>query len=70
MEEVKENNLPQGISKREIRFAFLRSPQNVQIMKSFGQYDEQRSNSANAVSFLNWIDDNNKMIDLWNKLHK
>lgn len=70
MEEVKENNLPQGISKREIRFAFLRSPQNVQIMKGFGQYDEQRSNSANAVSFLNWIDDNNKMIELWNKLRK
>lgn len=70
MEEVKENNLPQGISKREIRFAFLRSPQNVQIMKSFGKYDEQRSNSANAVSFLNWIDENNKMTDLWNKLRK
>ena len=70
MEEIKDDNLPLGISKREIRFAFLQSPRNVQIMKDFGRYDEQRSNSLNAVSFLNWIDENNKMSDLWNKLRK
>ena len=70
MEEIKDDSLPLGISKRESRFAFLQSPRNVQIMKDFGRYDEQRSNSLNAVSFLNWIDENNKMSDLWNKLRK
>lgn len=70
MEEIKDDNLPRGISKREIRFAFLRSPRYVQIMKDFERYDAQRSNSFNAVSFLNWIDENNKMSDLWNNLRK
>lgn len=70
MEENKDKNLPQDISKREIRFAFLQSPRYVQIMKDFGRYDEQRSNSLNAVNFLKWIDENNKMTDLWKELCK
>ena len=40
------------------------------LLKRKDKYDEQRSNSTNSVSFLNLIDENNKITDLWNKLRK
>ena len=70
MEDKLINILPKGVSKREIRFAFLNSPISVKIMKSYGHYDDQKSNSANAVSFLNWIEGNNKLTELWDKLNE
>lgn len=64
----KEYKSPQCITKDEIRYKFLNCPKAIQIMKKYNIYDERKSLSANSVFFLNAMEGQNKLSDLWKDL--
>ena len=70
MEDMEVDKLPDGITKREVRYRFIQSPKAMQIMKEFGMYDKNKSLSANSVFFLNALEEKNRFLELWEKLSK
>lgn len=64
------DKLPEGITKREVRYRFIQSPKATQIMKEFDMYDKTKSLSANSVFFLNALEEQNRLVELWVKLSK
>lgn len=64
------DKLPEGITKREVRYRFIQSPKATQIMKEFDMYDKNKSLSANSVLFLNALEEQNRLVELWVKLSK
>lgn len=69
-ENMELDKLPKGITKREVRYKFLQCPKSIQIMKKYNIYDEKKSLSANSVFFLNAMEEQNKLSDLWEDLTK
>ena len=70
MEDMEVEKLPKGITKREVRYRFIQSPKATQIMKEFDMYDKNKSLSANSVFFLNALEEQNRFVELWEKLSK
>lgn len=60
--------LPENISIRQIRLAFLQCPTRINIIKEYNEYDEQKSVNENCVLFLKQMEDRGKLHELWNKL--
>lgn len=70
MEDMEVDKLPEGITKREVRYRFIQSPKATQIMKEFDMYDKNKSLSANSVFFLNALEEQNRFVELLEKLSK
>lgn len=66
--EPKSEQLPKGISIRQIRLVFLQSDSREYIMKQFGEYNENKSLNQNCIDFLRKMEEECKLHVLWNKL--
>lgn len=62
--------LPEGVSLRKIRVAFLQSPKPQFYIRKFSQYDTNKSMSENCADFLNKMESENRLLELWNELNK
>lgn len=62
--------LPEGITIREIRVKFVSRPDNKRIINSVYHdfFDETQTSHTNNVNFLKKINEDNKWIELWNKM--
>ena len=67
-------NLPEGISKREIRIAFTKSPIAREIMDEMDKglfcYDNSQPLYSNKMRFLDVIMQYNVWGELWSKINK
>ena len=70
LKDMEVDKLPEGITKREVRYRFIQSPKATQIMKEFDMYDKNKSLSANSVFFLNALEEQNRLVEIWVKLSK
>lgn len=62
--------LPAGVTKREIRVRFVNRPDVKRIINSIyhDYFDEKQTSHTNNVNFLKKINEDNKWIELWNKM--
>lgn len=68
IKESKSEQLPEGISIRQIRLEFLQSDSREYIMKYFNKYEEGKSLNQNCIDFLKKMEEECKLHVLWNKL--
>ena len=63
-------NLPDGVTKREIRIRFVNRLDNKYVINSIYHnfFDETQTSHTNNVNFLKAINEDNKWIELWNKM--
>jgi len=73
-EQMEHINLPEGISKREIRIAFTKSPIAREIMDEMDKglfcYDNSQPLYSNKMRFLDVIMQYNLWGELWSKINK
>lgn len=65
-----QSKLPDGVTKREIRVRFVSRPDTKRIINSIYHefFDEKQTSHTNNVKFLKKINEDNKWIELWNKM--
>jgi DNA repair exonuclease SbcCD nuclease subunit len=71
-EDLKENNLPQGVKIREIQYAFLshRNPRSIINRLYNNSYNDDLTLHVNCIKFLQKIKNENRFTDLWELLSK
>ena len=57
--------LPEGVSIRQVRLTFLQSDSRVSLIKKYSKYNDKISLNANCISFLNKMEENDKLSELW-----
>lgn len=62
--------LPQGVTIRKVRIAFLQLPSQKPYINKMDQYDDSFSVSENCVRFLRKMEESGRMAELWNELNK
>ena len=63
--------LPEGITERTVKYKFLQldNPKAVMNRMSF-VYDESKSYNKNCIEFLNLMQANHRMLELWNEINR
>lgn len=73
-EQMEHINLPEGISKREIKIAFTKSPIAREIIDEVGKglfyYDKSQPLYSNKMHFLDVVMQHNLWGELWAKINK
>lgn len=62
------DNLPEGITVRKVRYSFLHVSNQKAIICQLSEYDADKSFSENCVSFLKRMENEHRMLELWNAL--
>lgn len=68
-EKTMEEVLPEGISIKKIRYTFLNKSNPKVYINKMSQYDESKSHAQNCVEFLNKMESEHKMSELWQLLN-
>lgn len=69
-DESVKDNLPDGVTIKKIRFDFLQQPNPMGVIEHFSSYDNNISFPENCINFLKYMEDNNRLSELWNYLNK
>lgn len=64
----KTQQLPAEVSVRQIRLTFLQFPSRGNLIRELGKYDDSKSFNENCIDFLKKMEENGRLMDLWNKL--
>ena len=68
--QVQPELLPEGITERTVKYRFLQLPSPKDIMDSMGYfYDDCKSFNKNCVDFLNRMQVERRMLELWSKIN-
>ena len=65
-----QSDLPQGVTIRKVRIAFLQLPNQRHYINKMDQYDDNFSLSENCVRFLRRMEESGRMAELWSELNK
>lgn len=68
-EKGKEEVLPEGVTIKKIRYAFLNQPNPKACINKMSVYDESKSHPQNCVEFLQKMEAEHKMTELWDFLN-
>jgi hypothetical protein len=63
-------NLPEGISARQIMLSFLRSSSRDRLIEEMWEYNNQKSLHDNCIDFLKKMEKDKRLTELWNRLSK
>lgn len=63
-----DSNLPHGVSERAVRLKFLKMPNQKVFINKYSHYNDSKSLSENCIDFLNIVDKEHKIADLWNDI--
>lgn len=66
----KHADLPEGVTMRKIRIAFLQKSNQKSYIDRMAQYDVKCSMSENCVRFLKKMEEDGRMSELWEELNK
>lgn len=70
-EQVQPKSLPEGVTERTVKYRFLQLDNPKAIMNSMHySYDEHKSHNKNCIDFLNNMQSEQRMLELWNKINK
>lgn len=64
----KQHELPDGLTLRKIRITFLQLPDQKHFINKMDRYDDSCSMSENCVRFLKKMEDDGRMLELWNEV--
>ncbi len=60
--------LPDGITERAVRLKFLKMPNQKVFINKYSHYNDDKSLYENCIDFLNTVDKENIIADLWNDI--
>lgn len=67
---VKPEVFPEGVSDRTVKYKFLQIENPKAIMKRMNySYDENKSHNMNCIDFLNKMQSEQRMLELWNTIN-
>ena len=69
--QVQVDVLPDGISERTVKYKFLQLDNPKSIMRQMHhQYDENKSYNKNCIEFLNNVQSEDRLLELWNLINR
>ena len=68
--QIQSEVLPEGVTNRTVKYRFLQLDNPKTIMKCMHySYDENKSHNKNCIDFLNNMQSERRMLELWNKIN-
>lgn len=68
--DAKQTALPEGVSERTVRSKFLRLTNPKTVINRMSSYDDDKSFNANCIDFLNQMQAEQRMAELWSEINK
>jgi hypothetical protein len=69
-EEAVQLNLPKDVTERTVKYTFLQLPNPKAIIDRMSHYDNGKSHNRNCIDFLNQMQAENRMTELWEEIKK
>lgn len=67
--QIQQGMLPKGITERTVKYKFLQLDNPKAIMRNLNySYDEDKSHNKNCIDFLNKMQSEQRMLELWNEI--
>jgi hypothetical protein len=61
-------NLPDGVSVYTVKRKFIQLKNPKAIIDRMGHYDKEKTHSRNCLDFLNQMESENRMVELWEEI--